>query len=215
MVSTRLLPRLAPRSRVLDLGCGYGRIGSAIRQQRPDIDLFGADLALIYCALFRQRLAAPVVYADLSRPPFGTGTFDALVAVTSLMYQPAECRAQLPTMIARLLRPGGWALLVDPAREFMDLAARLKPSSRAASTGGTGFTLAEYRAIADGQPLQTLEMGAMPAFTAALPLLLFLDKFKALPSRALRTLAALDARSHGHRRYTLHRWLLLQKPTIE
>ena len=212
LVKSQLLPRLPPAARLLELGCGYGRIGAVIRSARTDIELTGMDFSLAYCRLYRDHVGK-VACGDLSTPPFPESGFDGLVMVTSLMYLAKAHRAESIFRILRLMRPGAHALIIDPGREFQKLVARLRPSSRRNTTGGEGFTLAEHRLLARSPEIRLVACGGNPALTALLPLLYLLHKCDAVQSLCSRLILPLDARPRRLSRYSMHRWLLLQRHT--
>lgn len=72
---TALARRLAPRS-VLDLGCGGGRMGAAMKAAGPAIDVVGIDLLDV---LVDTPPAIPFARADMRALPFGP-RFDLVVA---------------------------------------------------------------------------------------------------------------------------------------
>src|SRR6185437_2568770 len=120
VVSESFLPRLTNDARVLDLGCGYGRLSKTIRERRADISVVGQDVSFSYCKLFHSGVG-DCVQADGHRLPFATGVFDAVMAVTCLMYGE---RASVPRQIEdirRVLRPHGTLLLLDPGCELQRL----------------------------------------------------------------------------------------------
>jgi methionine biosynthesis protein MetW len=76
------LRELVPREarRVLDVGCGAGALGAALREERG-IEVMGLELSAEAAARARARLDA-VVVADLDELddlPFERGSFDAMV----------------------------------------------------------------------------------------------------------------------------------------
>ncbi len=210
LVRDHLLPLLPRQGLLLDLGCGYGRMAAVVRRARPDLRLLGMDFSPAYCRLYRRDIG-PVLCADLARPPLAEGCCDGLLAITCLMYLPEPARIGAVEQLLRLLRPGGYALLVDPGREFQSLIARLRPRSRQQTTGGSGFSQEEHRRLEALQGWRCIARGGNPRFTALLPLLLALAPLPA-PCRWLGGLCRRgDRRSGRPPRYGLHRWLLLQR----
>jgi SAM-dependent methyltransferase len=101
----RLLEALPLRdaSRVLDLGCGVGRLLSEIAARAPSATVVGTDLTE---GMLRQ---APPGFArvvmDATRPAFATRSFDVVVSAFVVFHFPEP----LPALrrIRTLLRPGG------------------------------------------------------------------------------------------------------------
>ncbi len=113
--------------------------------------MYGADLS---AALLSQahglpggeRLARRLVRADARSVPFADGAFDAAVLLfSSFGYFGEEGDEQVLDELARLVRPGGRAVLdlMNPAR----IRASLVPSSSRRVEGGR---LEEHRSLADG-----------------------------------------------------------------
>lgn len=97
----------ADRPRVLDLGCGAGRV---VELLAPHCDVVGVDLAEAALRAARRRLgpAARLVQADAFHLPFADASFDAIV---SLGYASVGSYPGVQPELARILRPGGLALV--------------------------------------------------------------------------------------------------------
>jgi SAM-dependent methyltransferase len=115
-----LLPRLAPASRVLDVGCGDGTTARLLSDAGHEVH--GIDSSAVFIELARER--AP-------EASFRVGSFvdaplphdcDAVLAIGEVLgYLGTEGRADLDRVLARLaraLRPGGLLLfdLAGPGR---------------------------------------------------------------------------------------------------
>ncbi|WP_128431640.1 class I SAM-dependent methyltransferase [Streptomyces cyaneus] len=72
------------RGRVVDVGCGNGKFIQRLRQDRPDLDLLGLDIAPGILA----SVSAPVAVADVTRLPLATGSIDAALALHMLYHVP-------------------------------------------------------------------------------------------------------------------------------
>jgi SAM-dependent methyltransferase len=114
----RLLgPELARRPvgswlRVLDLGCGNGDLTPLLLQDRR-IRIVALDLSAEALAQFRRRLGGRcdrprLLRASAYRLPFRDGAFDAVV---SFGYASAASYAGVQFEVARVLRPGGVAVV--------------------------------------------------------------------------------------------------------
>lgn len=105
-------------TRILDAGCGPGGNGAWLATSGA---VTGVDLAMEALEFLRSRRAetAPV-RARLDRLPFSDASFDVAVAVTVLYAVPDDRRAIHE--LARVLRPGGALLVVEPAFEVLKRA---------------------------------------------------------------------------------------------
>lgn len=104
---------LAPRERVLEVGCGVGAVLVALARAEPSLALTGLDRSVEQLEGGRRHLdangvTAALVVGDALALPFADGSFDRVVMVWVL-----EHLADEPTRVAalrearRVLRPGG------------------------------------------------------------------------------------------------------------
>ncbi|HYU21008.1 MAG TPA: class I SAM-dependent methyltransferase [Chloroflexota bacterium] len=115
----RLSPRVSrasgsgSRLRVLDLGCGDGEI-TELLLANPRLDLVAIDLSAEALGQFRRRLRGhpgrppPLLRASVYELPFSDAAFDAVV---SFGYASAASYSGAQLELARVLRPGGVALV--------------------------------------------------------------------------------------------------------
>jgi SAM-dependent methyltransferase len=102
----QLCAPLLPPGRVLDLGCGVGHsYGELAPRESVGVDLDAAALA-------GQDRETRV--ADMRRLPFPASSFASVIAVQSIEHVP-DPEAALAE-VARVLAPGGLAVLVTPNR---------------------------------------------------------------------------------------------------
>jgi len=102
-----------PDLRLLDCGCGTGH-NLALLSRYGDVvgfDLTPGGLELA------KRSAVPLVRAEMSRMPFRSGSFDILTSFDVLQYVDDDGLALRE--VARLLRPGGTAVLTASALEVL------------------------------------------------------------------------------------------------
>ncbi len=133
---SRLLARIPPTARVLDLGCGHGMVARALAQQGFQGEYVGIDFspALLAEAQSHAPKAFPTLWLqrDLADPHWSQGLnppFDVVCAFAVLHHLPDRAlREQVVRQIGALLRPGGlfchshWNFLRSPR-----LRARIQP----------------------------------------------------------------------------------------
>jgi len=110
---------LPAAQRILDVGCGYGRI--AIPLAEAGHNVVGVDISEDMLQEARRRaseVGIPVEWllGDMCNLPQGDQSFDVVLCLWLTfheLYQESEQLAALREMI-RVLRPGGWALLDGP-----------------------------------------------------------------------------------------------------
>jgi len=118
---------LRPEHRVLDAGCGVGRLArplAAYLRGEGSYDGFDLDAeALSWCRRrYRDRERFRFLMLDARRPlPFGEGEYDVAVAASLLTHLQRADQRTLLGELRRVLAPGGRALVTalvlgDPAR---------------------------------------------------------------------------------------------------
>jgi SAM-dependent methyltransferase len=116
--------RLGPGQSALDIGCGprgvldllAARVGPSGRVVGVDADPAHVEMAAAFAA--RRGLAnVQVLRADARGTGLASGSFDVVHARTLLVTVPEP--AVVAAEMARLSRPGGWVVSVEPDTEFM------------------------------------------------------------------------------------------------
>lgn len=93
-----------PKARVLEAGCGTGRISIPLMER--GVDLIGCDLSAQMLTRFQEKYPSPrIVRADASRLPFPNAQFDAVLTVHVLHLIPAW--RDVLREFKRVLVPGG------------------------------------------------------------------------------------------------------------
>lgn len=159
--------------RLLDVGCGPGRLTRLIAQARPAVAVTGLDLSADMVRQARRGPALPnLVFRQGTPATLGvTGEFDFAVSVLSFHHweEPADALAG----IHRALKPGGrlWLYEPDPEAEAADIHADRAPlwgvlhvpvAWQRRLARGHGFTLREVdqvvRPAVAGTPFGGLEV---------------------------------------------------------
>ena len=103
----KVLDRLRPVAgeRILDIGCGTGRLTAVIVARAPQAQVIGMDRSAAMVSEAMRRSTAPlVVQADALRLPF-TSSFDAVFSTATFHW--VHDHARLFAEIYRALVPGG------------------------------------------------------------------------------------------------------------
>jgi len=208
----KLLTLIPANGRLLDLGCGYGRLSREIIRHRADISVTGADISLNYCRLFKRNINAPAVCAPIEHLPFKPGSFDALLVVTTLMYISSEHQAKVMAGALKLLRPGGHALFFDPGSLFCSLSGKLFPDVRKWSSGGSGITKRKYRQMSCQTGCRIRQCAGGSWLTLALPFAMLLRPCHRLQKAILEGAVSLDTDNARGAPWDVHRWVLIEKP---
>ncbi len=142
------LARIEMGDKVLDLGCGPGSLTiRAKKKVGQNGQVYGLDPSPEMIAL-AQRNAKKVGQAVDFRLgvaealPFETGTLDVVLSRLVFHHLPGELRRQALTEIRRVLKPGGYCLVVDFEPPVLNLPKFLKKPS----TGTHGMMSVDVKA---------------------------------------------------------------------
>lgn len=109
---------LPPGAAVLDLGCGAGIPATRWLAERG-FSVTGVDFSAKQLELARQLVpGATFVRVDMTDLDFAPGTFDAVVALHSIIHVPREEHPALLANIHTWLRPGGLLLATLTVTDF-------------------------------------------------------------------------------------------------
>jgi ubiquinone/menaquinone biosynthesis C-methylase UbiE len=104
-------------ARLLDIACGTGRFLAAIKDNFPALHTTGLDLSPPYLEAAARALRSfdlvALVHGNAEALPIGDATLDAVTCVYLFHELPRAVRGQVTREIARVLKPGGVAVLVD------------------------------------------------------------------------------------------------------
>jgi len=102
---------------VLDIGCGTGRLLAMMRREWPGLHLTGIDLSAPYLAaarrVLRENARLRLMVAPGEALPFADASQDIVTCVFLFHELPAGVRAAVAGEMARVLKPGGRAIVLD------------------------------------------------------------------------------------------------------
>jgi ubiquinone/menaquinone biosynthesis C-methylase UbiE len=105
------------RASLIDLACGTGRFLRAVKSNYPRLAVTALDLSPFYLEAAREALRpwsrTDFVAAPAERVPRPDASFDVATSIFLFHELPARERQAVAAEMARLLRPGGTAILVD------------------------------------------------------------------------------------------------------
>lgn len=129
-VVVRLLPK---DGRVLDVGCGYGRIAIPIAQLGYNIE--GIDLAPNFIKEAKRRAKAEKVgvrfrVGDMRKLPYASNTFDVVLLLWSSFTELLKEKDQIRALkeVYRILKPGGLGFIEVRNGEQKNMRALLAGS---------------------------------------------------------------------------------------
>lgn len=122
-------------TRILDVGCGYGRISSELMRRFPNAEFEGIDLCTEFAEQYEQHIGPCFNGAVQDYRP--DTTFQLVVIVTTLMYLSSDEQSEVLRRLWEALEPGGRIVCIEPASELFNLWRRLTGRESASPTGGT------------------------------------------------------------------------------
>lgn len=105
--------QLGPQSRVLDFGCGCGRVMTYFRDLQSAL-LYGTDIdeqAIAWCKENLAEFASFTVNSDWPPLPFEDGFFDLIFSVSIFTHLPEKMQIAWLEELRRASRPGALVLL--------------------------------------------------------------------------------------------------------
>lgn len=110
---------IGQRERVLDAGCGYGRIAEPLASRGYRV--IGLDISELLLGSARdyaveRAIRLPLVAGNMARLPFRDASFDAVICLWSAYYEVVDVTDQVNVLAEmwRVLDNGGMALIEGP-----------------------------------------------------------------------------------------------------
>jgi SAM-dependent methyltransferase len=138
---------------ILDWGCGHGRVTTHFIDAWPQPTIFGTDVDAENVAWCRRNLASDrFELAPLWPPlPFGDGTFDGIFGISVMTHLTAPAQDAWLAELARILRPGGIALLTFQADANAAFQSVWRDPAWWAAWRSSGFDADQHDPALDGK----------------------------------------------------------------
>ena len=101
------------RLRILDVGCGYGRLSLPIIENFPDVEIIGMDVSENYVKLYRDHTRQSAFVGSIEEIPKDLGKFDYIICVTVLMYLDDEKLEKAVTNLMLHLKHDGKIIIIE------------------------------------------------------------------------------------------------------
>lgn len=170
--------------KILDLGCGYGRLSQPILKLRSNISTVGVDIASEYVNLYNKNLKprGKAYQSDISKLPFKDASFDRVFMVTTLMYKTnLSDQSQSIRELFRILKHSGQFVIIErnpighnwiTLKGLADILKKTSPKD----IESVGFTKSEMENLVLSWGGKINKVEGMALFTLLLPGLLILSK---------------------------------------
>jgi 2-polyprenyl-3-methyl-5-hydroxy-6-metoxy-1,4-benzoquinol methylase len=100
--------------KILDAGCGYGRLSLPLIRKFPQAQIRGMDISPNYLKIYRQNTGRDAFSGTVEAIPPASGTFDYILVVTVLMYLPENKLEEALSCLLAHLNPDGKIILIEP-----------------------------------------------------------------------------------------------------
>jgi SAM-dependent methyltransferase len=157
------------RGRILDWGCGCGRVSHYLLTRLPEAQVVGCDIDEQAIAWCRAHLGAGFVRVDPMPPtPFAAGSVDLVIACSVVTHLGAAVQEAWWGEMRRLLAPGGYFLASTHGEYAFQLAQRGgaggKPRSLWQRLGGSGPAVRRLSGLVDAAHDPALDGIAPPGY---------------------------------------------------
>lgn len=156
--------------RILDVGCGYGRLSVPLVTKFPQAQISGMDISPNYVKLYRENTGRDAFIGTVDAIRTETGTFDYIIVVTVLMYLRENKLKETFSGLFAHLNPGGKIILIEPDKSGIifqtccGLTKLLRKDSNI-NTGGKCFSADEIPAAVDQAGGLVIREARIPATT--------------------------------------------------
>ena len=99
--------------RILDIGCGYGRLSLPVIEKFPNAEIIGIDVSETFVELFRKTTKQNSFVGTIENIPADIGKFDYVICVTVLMYVEENKLEESICSLINILKPEGRLIVIE------------------------------------------------------------------------------------------------------
>jgi 2-polyprenyl-3-methyl-5-hydroxy-6-metoxy-1,4-benzoquinol methylase len=99
--------------RILDIGCGYGRLSLPVIEKFPNAEIIGIDVSKNFVDLFKKVTRQSSFVGTIEDIPADIGKFDYIICVTVLMYVEKSKLEKAVGNLISLLKPEGQLIIIE------------------------------------------------------------------------------------------------------
>ncbi|MEN6621734.1 MAG: class I SAM-dependent methyltransferase [Smithella sp.] len=204
--------------KILDIGCGYGRLSMPLIKRFPQAQIVGMDISSNYVKLYREKTGKEAYAGSIDAIPAESGNFDYIIVITVLMYLADNKLKEVFSGLFSHLNPGGKIIIIEPLKSGIKfqtcfgLTKLLKRETRI-NTGGKCFFKDEIPAAIDQAGGFVIREECIPATTFFFILIYLASKIlpKALTDVFLRWLSFIDSKLKNKKLPSLWSFYLVEK----
>lgn len=99
--------------RILDIGCGYGRLSLPVIEKFPNAEIIGIDISGNFVELFKKMTKQSSFIGTIEDIPVDIGKFDYIICVTVLMYVEESKLEKSLCNLLTLLKSEGQLIIIE------------------------------------------------------------------------------------------------------
>lgn len=111
-------PRAQKKIKVLDIGCGYGRLSFELSRQFKNAEYHGIDISEEYVRLFNEKLKGrgKALYGRADNIPFTNRVFDYVFIATTLIYMSDGEIKKLIQKLKKIVKENALVIIIENNR---------------------------------------------------------------------------------------------------
>jgi SAM-dependent methyltransferase len=124
--------RVPEEGKVLDFGCGPGRVITWLQQQRKDLQFYGTDIDAEAIDWAQRNLSAMATFdCNRTMPPldYESGTFDLIYSISIFTHLPEDMQTAWLAELKRITKPGGYLILTTHAEHLLSRNTERMPKN--------------------------------------------------------------------------------------